>query len=701
MTSERGMPGGLTMGWAVLLTFFPQAAPVSSQEPPDSVVEIEPVLVRVLRSTVGSGAPYPVSVAFRPELQRGTTGASLEEALRALPGLQIQNRFNLAAGERFVIRGFGARSQFGIRGIRVLVDGIPATLPDGQTTLDHVDPGSLERVEILRGPAAASYGNAAGGVLHLESLPPTTGPAELEARSAVGSDGLRSHYGAVTGSSGSIAYRATASRYAYDGFRIDPVAGDGSTYGRSTRTVVNGALAMPAGSGSLRVHLNALDMASENPGSLSSTLLAEGDRQAYRFNVIQQTVEDVRQGQIGMAWQGSVVGLKTELATWGIRRDFTGRIPPSVIAFDRNAGGVRALTRGTRRTGLGDLAWRAGLEIELQRDDRRNWENDAGEKAALSLDQLERVRGTGAFLQARLDLSPRIAASAGIRFDRFRFEVRDRFLVDATDDSGSRAMQAVSPSAGLVFTTGGRVELFASASTFFETPTTTELANRPDGAGGFNASLDPTRGWTWEGGARAHVGDAWSTEIALFRTSLEEELVPFEVPTDPGRTFFRNSGTSHHRGWEMTVEGRPTPGLWTRVAYTRVDGRFDEYVVDGADFRGNRIPGLAPFRVDGRMALVRAAGFAEVRVLYQDAMPVDDANTAEAAGHAVADIRVGLDGLAAGGLSLSPFASVSNVLDRTYDASVVVNAFGGRYYEPGPGRSFQLGLRASWGTSDR
>ncbi len=341
------------------------------------------------------------------------------------------------------------------------------------------------------------------------------------------------------------------------------------------------------------------------------------------------------------------------------------------------------------------------MEIELQRDDRRNWENDAGEKGALSLDQLERVRGTGAFLQARLDLSPRIAASAGIRFDRFRFEVRDRFLVDATDDSGSRAMQAVSPSAGLVFTTGGRVELFASASTFFETPTTTELANRPDGAGGFNASLDPTRGWTWEGGARAHVGDAWSTEIALFRTSLEEELVPFEVPTDPGRTFFRNSGTSHHRGWEMTVEGRPTPGLWTRLAYTRVDGRFDEYVVDGADFRGNRIPGLAPFRVDGRMALVRAAGFAEVRVLYQDAMPVDDANTAEAAGHAVADIRVGLDGLAAGGLSLSPFASVSNVLDRTYDASVVVNAFGGRYYEPGPGRSFQLGLRASWGTSDR
>jgi iron complex outermembrane receptor protein len=685
----------------VILTSFLQAAATFAQEPPDSVVEIAPVLVRVLRSTVGSGAPYPVSIASRTELQRGTTGASLEEALRALPGLQMQNRFNLAAGERVVIRGFGARSQFGIRGIRVLVDGIPATLPDGQTTLDHVDPGSLERVEMLRGPGAASYGNAAGGVLHLESLPPASGPAHLDVRSAVGSNGLRSHYGAVTGTSGSLGYRATVSRYTFDGFRTDPVADDGSTYGRSTRTVVNGSLALSAGSGTLRIHLNALDMASENPGSLSSTLLAEGDRQAYRFNVIQQTLEDVRQGQVGLRWEGSVGGLETELATWGIRRDFAGRIPPSVIEFDRNAGGTRALVRGARRTGLGDLTWRGGLEIELQRDDRRNWENDGGEKAALSLDQLERVRGTGAFLQGRLDLTPRLGASAGLRYDRFRFEVADRFLSDAKDDSGTRAMHAISPSVGLVYTAGRQVELFASASTFFETPTTTELANRPDGEGGFNGDLDPTRGRTWEGGARGRIGEVWSTEIALFRTSLEEELVPFEVPTDPGRTFFRNAGRSHHQGWEVTVEGRPTRSLWTRLAYTRVDGRFDEYAVDGTDFAGNRIPGLAPFRVDGRVALEGASGFAEVRMLYQDAMPVDDANAAESGGHAITDIRVGLNSLAAGGISLSPFASVSNVLDRAYDTSVVVNAFGGRFYEPGPGRSFQFGLRASWGPRAR
>ena len=147
------------------------AAPARGQEPPDSAVELEPVVVRVLRTTVGTGTPYAVSVARGEELRRATGGAFLEEALRAVPGVQIQNRYNLAAAERLAIRGFGARSQFGIRGVRVLVDGIPATLPDGQTALDHLDLASLGRVELLRGPGASLYGNAAGGVLHFRSLP--------------------------------------------------------------------------------------------------------------------------------------------------------------------------------------------------------------------------------------------------------------------------------------------------------------------------------------------------------------------------------------------------------------------------------------------------------------------------------------------------------------------------------------------------
>lgn len=673
----------------------------ASRSQPDSAVALEPIVVRVLRSSVGAGSPYAVSVAAGEELTRANPGAFLEETLRSLPGLQVQNRFNLASGERVAIRGFGSRAQFGIRGIRVLVDGIPATLADGQTSIDHLDVASVGRVELLRGPGSSLYGNAAGGVLHFESRAPAPDGPEVEARSAAGSDGLRTLLGALSGTVDGVGYRASVSRFTYDGFRRDPVADDGSTYGRQARTIVNGIFDVPVSSGRIRVVANGLDMAAANAGSLSSALLAEGDRQAYRFNVVQDTREDARQGQVGVTWTGGLGALDGEVSAWGIHRDFEGRIPSDVVGFDRNAGGARALFRGESETGVGTLALGGGVELELQSDDRRNWANESGDKGALSLDQQERVRGTGFFLDGRLETMPGLSVLAGLRYDRFRFEADDRFLQDGADDSGVRVMDALSPSVGVVAEPAGGVELFANLSTSFETPTTTELGNRPDGAGGFNPQLDPTRALTVEGGVRGRVGDTWSLEATLFHTALEDELVPFQVPSSPGRTFYRNAGRSHHQGWEMAAEGRPSADVWTRVAYTRVDGRFDAYATDAGSFSGNRIPGLAPYRLDGTVTLERGAGFLEVRGLYQDAMPVDDANEHASPPYFLADVRVGLENVRAGSLMASPYVVVANALNRGYVTAVVVNAFGQRYYEPGPGCTWEVGLNVLLGGTGR
>lgn len=696
MTAARlhAAPSVLMLAWVTCLAL---PVPAAGQDRPDSVVVIDPVVVRVLRSTVGTGTPYAVSVAAGDELSLGNAGAYLEEALRALPGLQVQNRFNLASGERIAIRGFGARAQFGIRGVRVLVDGIPATLPDGQTALDHLDLASLGRVEMLRGPGSALYGNAAGGVLHFESRPPAPGRAEVEARSAAGSDGLRTLSGSLSGSAGGVGYRAGVSRYGYDGFRRDPVADDGSSYGRQERTIINGMVDVAVGDGLLRVVANGLDMAADNAGSLSQTLLDQGDRQAYRFSVLQQTREDIRQGQLGLTWTGPLGALDGEVSAWGIRRDFEGRIPSDVVAFDRNAGGFRALFHGSERAGESLIALGGGVEAEFQSDDRRNWVNERGAKGALSLDQQERVRSTGLFVQARLEPVPGVAALAGARYDHFTFRAEDRFLTDGADDTGERVMRAFSPSLGLVVEPVHGLELFGSLATAFETPTTTELANRPQGAGGFNPDLDPTRALTVEGGIRARPGSAWSVEATLFRTDLKNELVPFEVPSSPGRTFYRNAGESSHTGWEVTLEARPGNAVTTRVAYTRIDARYDDYVLDGTDFGGSRVPGLAPYRVDGWVTLRRNAGFLELRGLYQDAIPVNDANSAKAPASFVGDVRLGLEGARTAGMDLSPFFAVANVFDRRYDASVVVNAFGARYFEPGPGRTFQVGMAVTWG----
>ncbi|MDA0329493.1 MAG: TonB-dependent receptor [Gemmatimonadetes bacterium] len=681
---------------------FAGSGPSASAQEPDSVVRIAPVMVRVLRSAIGTQAPYPISIVAGPELTRGTSGVFLEEALRAVPGVQIQNRFNFAVGERVSVRGFGPRSQFGVRGVRVLVDGIPATLPDGQATLDHLDLAGLGRVEALRGPNAALYGNAAGGVLHFRTLDPALVPTSLSVRSTSGTHGLRTVQGTATGTSGDTGYRVGFSRMTYDGFRIDPTADPATcsscTYGSATRSVLNGTLSVPLATGTLRIVGNGFDLDAENPGSLNQTLLDLGERPAHVGNVTAGAIKEVQQGQLGASWDGALGATGAEFALWGIRRDLFNPIPGRVIDLKRNAGGARALFQRSTPVGDGTFSFGAGFEAELQRDDRLNFASNGGTPGALILDQQENVTGTGVFAQGRMDLVAGVSLLAGVRYDNVTFSVTDEFIAAGDpDDSGSRSMDAVSPSVGFVATPGHNVEFFGSVARSFETPTTTELANRPSGAGGFNPDLEPQTGFSIEGGARARVVDRIGLEVSIFRTKLEDGLVPFEVASDPGRTYFRNSGESRHTGWEASLDGSLAPGMSVRVAYTKVDAEFVIFQTDTDDYSGNKVPGLAPRQFDALFIVDRGIGFVEFRGLWQDDVPVRDDGQASSPSYFQGDARFGLDELSFGRVDVAPFVAVANIFDHDYVASVVPNAFGGRYFEPGPGRTFRFGLGITWG----
>ena len=674
-----------------------QESPPPDPQEPDSAILIEPVMVRVLRSSIGAEAPVPVSVVAGAELTRGSAGAFLEEALRAVPGVQIQNRFNFAVGERVSIRGFGPRAQFGVRGVRILVDGIPATLPDGQATIDHLDLAGLGRVEVLRGPNSTLYGNAAGGVIHFRTLDPALAASSVSLGTTTGSHGLLTLNGVLSGRTGSVGYRVGFSQLGYDGYRRNPVADDGSTYGEAARSVFNATVSLPLVGGVLRVVANGLDLDADNPGSLSTTLQEENYRQAFQFNVMGGLGKTIRQGQLGAAWSSATAASETEIAVWGVRRELENPIPGTVIGVDRNTGGLRALTRRAHETGFGSLGLGAGFEVELMRDDRNNWENVGGAPGALTLSQLEKVRGAGVFLQARADIRERVSLVGGLRYDRIRFSADDRFVQPGEpDDSGVRTMDAVSPSVGIVVEATPDVELFGSVARSFETPTTTELVNRPTGAGGFNPDLEPQLGLTIEGGVRGRIADALALEATLFRTDLDDDLVPFEVPTDPGRQYFRNAGESRHSGWEVSLDGRLVEAARLRIAYTHVDARFRSFVTEGADYSGNRVPGLAPDRLDILAVLTSGPAFFEARALYQSSVPVDDAGQFSSPDFFVADARAGLERVTVGDVLASPYVAVANVFDRRYNSSVTVNAFGGRYFEPGPGRTYRIGLEVTW-----
>lgn len=684
---------GIVFGGAALVGVFGAGAGRSSaQVSPDSIrpLALDSVVVEVLRTPVVLGdAPFSISVLGRAELARGKSGASLEEALQGLPGVEVQNRFNYAVGEQVSIRGFGARAQFGLRGSEAVVDGIPATLPDGQSTLDHVAIGSLGRVEALRGPASAVWGNAAGGVLLFRSRPPPLAPFREEAEVVLGSDGLRRYQSTTGGTLGSTGYLLSLSRLGWDGFRTDPL-GSG-TYGAATRHHLNGFLTTEAAGGELRLTLNGLDLDAENPGSISDSVLALGDRRAHAFNVTQRTGKQVRQGQVGLAWRGDAGGLGLDLAGWGIRRSLENPIPPTIVELERRAGGLRATVSSSRDPA--GLEWSLGAEAQLQRDDRSNFENDAGRRGTLTLDQDEAVTGVAAFGQAGVGLGSRVDLTAGLRYDRIRFRVTDRLTTNDPDDSGERTLDAWSPSVGLHLELLPWVSAYGNVATFFETPTTTELANRPSGAGGFNPGLEPERGVTVEAGVRGRTEGGVAFEVAAFRTGLDDELVPFEVADSPGRTFFRNAGSSTRTGVELLAWAPLGPHLTGQLTYTGVRARFDRFTADGVDLGGKRIPGLAPNRIEALLTATWNGGFAELRSEYTDAVPADDANTAATAAHWLLDLRMGADPVRRSGLSVEPWAGITNLLDERYSASVTVNAFGGRYFEPGPGRSFYLGAR--------
>lgn len=672
---------------ALLLTVA--NSPVRAQEP-DSVVRLDSLLVEALRlPTAGEAAPYSVSVVETADTRDARAGSGLAEALHGVPGLQASDRNNDALGERLVVRGFGARAGFGVRGLRVLIDGIPATLPDGQTDLSRLDMAAIGRVEVLRGAASALYGNAAGGVLRISSAPPPDAPVAPRAEAVFGADGLWRGHAALGGrTAGGAWYDVTLTRRTIDGFR---------EHSASEKTFVGARAGVAAFGGELRLQAVGLSYDAQNPGSLATAALEEDREQAHAFNVAQRAGETARQALAGATWLGAIGFGRLELTGYGTARTLDNPIPVAIIDLDRAAGGVRAVYGADPSAPGGHagsrVAFLVGVELDLQRDDRRNFENEGGLRGDRTLDQMESVRALGSFVHARLPLAGRFDASAGLRYDRFRFEVDDRLTDGDPDDSGVRGMSALSPSVGLHAELAPAIHAFANVATAFETPTTTELANRPDGAGGFNPDLEPQRTLSFEAGARARRGPL-GFEVAVYHARVRDALLPFEVPGAGGRQFFRNAGSAVHRGLETALRLDGPGGLRIDAAWTWTDARFDRFTVDGTSHDGNRVPGIAPHRIDVGAGWRSARWLAGLEVSRSGAVPVDDANSAESEPWTVVDVRAEWRLLPTSASEIRLFGGIRNLFDEEYVGSVVVNAFGGRYYEPAPGRGVYLGVRA-------
>lgn len=652
-----------------------------------------------------SAVPLAVSLREVGEREATERGVSLQELLGPVPGVTVQDRRNYSLGDRVTVRGSGARAQFGVRGVHLVADGIPLTLPDGQSVLTNLDLTSAGAVEVLRGPASALYGNAAGGVIRVRTRDPSPAVA-LRPRVVAGGHGFLLSAVEASGPLGTT--RPPGESAAGRGWRLSLLRMETEGFRRHSRAeIYRGNLLLrfePGPATEVRAVANGYRTPfAQNPSTLSREDARSSPRRARELVVSQGLGEEAGQLQGGATlrhrWSG---GEEIVAAAWGLTRSVENPIPFRIIDLDRAAAGARVELHGRAAPTGTSVTWTAGVDGAVQDDDRREAENrgvPAGggraEGGDLLLAQAERVENVAPFLRATVRLSEGVRVTGTARHDFFRLRVDDRHLSDS-DDSGTRALSRLSPGAGLAWSPSGSVTVYGNLATSFEIPTTSELSNRPSGEGGFNPELGPQTTRSLEAGARVRLPAAGLRgSVAAYRARVEGAILPFQGPEE--EVFFRNAGEVERRGVELSAEWSPSPRLRAGLALTRQWNRYERFETADGDFSGNREAGVPDHVLEAEAAWRSPSGLAvRGRFRWRDEYPVNDANTAYDWTARVLDLRVSMD-RAVGGARVFPFLGVDNALDERYNASVVPNAFGGRYYEPAPGRTLVGGMEVRAG----
>lgn len=628
------------------------------------------------------------------------------ESLRTVPGVLARDRQNYAQDEQVSIRGFGSRATFGVRGVRLYVDGIPATMPDGQGQLSNFSLGSADRIEVLRGPFSALYGNSSGGVIQIFTAD-GNGPPQWRMDVGGGRYGVRRVELGARGRVGDFGYNVDVSRFRTDGFR---------RHSRAERDKGNAKLTFHLDGGStftLLANSVAVPLALD-PKGLTAEAYRIDPRQAALAALTYDTRKSVHQNQGGLVWkQGDEHAGKWRVLAYGGHRGVTQflSVPVAAQRDPLSSGGVIDLdshyagadVRWSRDGQWRGRPWRFTVGVAFDRQDqyRRGYENFIGSRlgvrGALRRDENDIVRDFDQYAQVTWDFAPRWSLLAGVRHSTVHFDVHDHYVTATNPDAGSgKNYAATSPVLGLMYDVSDTWHVYASWGHGFETPTFTELSYRADGASGLNFQLDAARSNNLEVGSKWRWTHGGKLDVALFQAITHDALAVYA--NRGGRSTYHNVGRARRRGAELDLR-QPLGTHWRLdVAYTWLDARFRSTAADcnrqaGCRIHpGTRLPGVPRQTFNARLHWQHGGWHASLSAFAVDAVPVNDANSQHAPGHALLDAGFGYV-LHGEGFSVAPFLRVDNLLDRRYIGSVIVNESQGRYYEPGPGRSLFIGCR--------
>ncbi|SSI16517.1 tonB-dependent receptor yncD [Klebsiella pneumoniae] len=654
--------------------------------------------------------PAAVSVVNGDEMRQAAPRVNLSESLGAVPGLQVQNRQNYAQDLQLSIRGFGSRSTYGVRGLRIYVDGIPATMPDGQGQTSNIDIGSVDTIEVLRGPFSALYGNSSGGVINVTSQTGTQ-PPTVEASSYYGSFGTW-HYGMkATGAvgdgshAGDVDYTVSTNRFTTHGYR---------DHSGARKNLANARLGVRINDVSkLTLLLNSVDIKANDAGGLTADEWRDNPRQSPRGDQY-NTRKNTRQTQAGLRYERQL-SAQDDLSVmmYAGERETTQfqSIPRAPQLKPSHAGGVIDLTRhyqgiDTRLTHRGELlvpvTLTAGLDYENMSERRKGYENfvmvngapQYGEQGALRRNERNLMWNVDPYLQTQWQLTDKLSLDAGVRYSSVWFDSNDYYITPGNgDDSGDASYHKWLPAGSLKYALTDAWNVYLSAGRGFETPTINELSYRSDNQSGLNFGLKPSTNDTVEIGSKTRIGNGLFT-AALFQTNTDNEIVVDS--SSGGRTSYKNAGKTRRQGMELGLDQQFGESWRLKAAWTWPDATYRTNVCDDASCNGNRIPGIARNMGYASFGYQPEQGwYAGSDIRYMSDIMANDENTAKAPSWTVVGLTTGYK-WSYGRMDMDLFGRIDNLFDREYVGSVIVNESNGRYYEPAPGRNYGIGLNLAW-----
>jgi len=689
----RFTPAPLAVALAAALAGIAHAA---EQAP----LALNPVVVTGSRAEAASfDMPASIDVLDRDQIAAGQPRINASEALVAVPGVVANNRQNYAQDLQISTRGFGARSAFGVRGVKLIADGIPASMPDGQGQAATFNLDVAERMEVLRGPYSAIYGNHSGGVIQLFTREPAGRPS-VEGSFAAGSFGTTKAGIGAQGQLEGLGYVLDVSRLKTDGYRDHSAATREQAFAKIT--------ARPDDVSKLTFVVNGFWQRADDPLGLDWASYKANPRGVVQGALDYNTRKNIDHLQGGVAYERRFGRDTLQLSAYSGQRSVIQyqAIPPSsasaitrgsggVVDFDRDFYGVGGRWIAVRDAGGGRLTTTVGADYDVSKDNRNGYDNRGGVKSTLRRRELDKVDSVGAYVQSEWQRGDWVV-SGGLRHSAVKFSVDDKYVVGINgDDSGSRNYSKTTPVLGVVYKLDPAVNLYASAARGFETPTLNEMFYATPTTG-FNFGLNPARSEHLETGVKALVGNSSRVNLALFQVKTDDELVV--LASSGGRTSYQNAGKTLRQGVELAFDTAWRRDLTSRFAFTLLRAIYDEGFASTTPVdAGNAMPGIPRSSAFGDLVWKPLPGIAAaVEGIYRSRLQANDANSATPApAYAIANLRLTAE-QKAGPWRFTEFARIDNLFDRSYVGSVIVGDSNGRFYESAPGRNGMVGVNARY-----